>query len=101
MDADYLNQRLQQARIKQLQSSNKGLSVTQMARNLGNSIVKNVVSVVQGNELKLSDSETQNRLDICRQCPYFESGSQRCGKCGCYLAVKTYLKAEKCPIGKW
>jgi hypothetical protein len=32
---------------------------------------------------------------------FFDSLSERCSRCGCFLSVKTYLKAEKCPVGKW
>ncbi len=30
---------------------------------------------------------------------YFGFG--RCGKCGCFGGLKTPLKTEKCPLGKW
>lgn len=72
-----------------------------MARNVGSSIVKNVVSVAKGNDLKISSEEAEKRLGICKTCQFFDKTSQKCSKCGCYLAVKTYLKAEHCPVHKW
>lgn len=104
MSPEHLNKRLQEVKIKQLQSSNKGglmPSYGQIAKNVGSSLVKNTISVIQGNDLKISNEEAQKRLDICKACVFFDKNAQRCSKCGCYLSVKTYLKAERCPVGKW
>lgn len=103
MNPDYLKQRLEQTRMRQLQSSNKPQmpSLGRMAANVAQSVVRNAASVAQGNALKLDPSEANRRLSICRGCEFFSSEAQRCQKCGCYLSVKTYLKAEKCPVGKW
>ena len=76
-------------------------SWTQMAKNLGQSIISNVQSVAAGNALKISKEDADTRLAICKGCEFFNSQQERCGKCGCKMAVKTYLKAEKCPVGKW
>jgi hypothetical protein len=94
---------LQRARIAKLQSSTKAPipSVGSVARNLANSAIRNIKSVAAGNPLKATDQEGNNRLNICKSCEFFNTIQQRCNKCGCYMAVKTYLKAEKCPIGKW
>ncbi|MDI7165347.1 hypothetical protein Q4565_11745 [Leptospira santarosai] len=27
--------------------------------------------------------------------------SERCSICGCFVRLKTKLKSEACPIGKW
>lgn len=104
MNPQYLSQRLQEVKIKNLQSSVKARpmpSYAQMAKNVGNSLMKNTISVVQGNELRLSKEEAEKRESICKSCEFYEKSSSRCTKCGCFLAVKTYLKAEHCPVGKW
>lgn len=103
MDPNYLRARLNETRQRQLQSSNKPQlpSMGRMAMNAAQSVVKNAASVAQGNALKLDPAEANRRLSICQGCEYFLSGSQRCQKCGCFLSVKTYLKAESCPVGKW
>jgi hypothetical protein len=104
MDKNALKLSLQKARIDRLQASTKPPqmpSVASMAKNVVHSVVQNVQSVAAGNTLKLSDQEANNRLDICKSCDFFNSTQTRCNKCGCFMAVKTYLKAEKCPIGKW
>lgn len=103
MNRDQLKARLQEAEIKRLASSNKTQypSAMQMARNLGNSVINNAMSVVAGNSLRIDDSTAQNRLNTCKGCEFFNHVQERCGKCGCNMAVKTYLRAEKCPVGKW
>lgn len=100
---EQLKSKLDSAKIKSLESSNKNAypSQLQMAKNLGTSIVRNMQSVVAGNGLRISDEEANRRLNICSNCEYFDQIQKRCKKCGCFMAVKTYLKAEKCPLGKW
>jgi len=103
MDKNALKQSLQKARIASLQSSNKPPmpSVGAMARSVAESMVRNVQSVAAGNAFRLSEEQANSRLDICKTCEFFNSAQSRCNKCGCFMAIKTYLKAEKCPIGKW
>ena len=40
-----------------------------------------------------------NRKIICDSCE-FKEGS-KCGKCGCWLAHKTRVAEESCPMGYW
>lgn len=103
MNMDFFKKRLDETRIKQLQSSNKQImpNTGQMIRNFGQSVTRNIVSVASGNELRLEQKDADARLNICKGCEFFDSLSQRCSKCGCFLAVKTYLKAEHCPVNKW
>ena len=83
-------------------SGNSSLpSKVSMLRNLTSSIVNNAKSVYNGNALKLTKEEANSRLEICKKCEFFNSINERCTKCGCHMALKTYLKAEKCPVGKW
>lgn len=76
-------------------------SMYKMVNNLKNSIINNVSSVYNGNALNVSEEEAKKRLSICKSCEFFDQSRQRCSQCGCKLAIKTYLKAEKCPINKW
>lgn len=103
IDKEQLKARLDASKIRQLQGYKDTSLPTklQMAKNLGNSIVRNIKSVAAGNPLKISDEESSIRLEICKSCEFFNANAQRCNKCGCNMAVKTYLKAEKCPVGKW
>jgi len=103
MNRDSLKQSLQNNRIQQLASSNKPQmpSIGSMASNLAQSVVRNVQSVAAGNALRLDENAANQRLNICNGCEFFNQAQERCTKCGCFMAVKTYLKAEKCPVGKW
>jgi len=103
MDRNSLIKSLQSDRIKKLQSSTKQQlpSNFTMAKNLAGSVVRNVASVASGNSLNISQEEANRRLSICNGCEFFIKESQRCSKCGCNMAIKTYLKAERCPVGKW
>ena len=43
------------------------------------------------------------RRSICNACEFkIETlGVERCGKCGCFLSVKTKFNGMCCPINKW
>ena len=73
----------------------------EMLGNAMSSVVKMVYEGASGNQVKLSKEEAATRLEICNGCEFFRKSDQRCSKCGCFMAIKTYLKAEKCPTGKW
>jgi protein-arginine kinase activator protein McsA len=44
---------------------------------------------------------TENRMEICKECPFYFKATTQCKKCGCAMALKTKLEAAACPIGKW
>lgn len=44
---------------------------------------------------------SQERLEICSACPYYEKMIGRCQKCGCFMEFKTLMMEASCPIGKW
>ncbi|NBO98659.1 MAG: hypothetical protein EBU90_00760 [Proteobacteria bacterium] len=103
MNRDSLRQSLQNNRIQRLESSNKPSmpSLPKMVTNAAQAVVRNVQSVAAGNDLRLSSDEANSRLSVCKGCEFFDKNQERCGKCGCFMALKTYLKAERCPVGKW
>lgn len=41
------------------------------------------------------------RMAICRACPFLKLPFYRCEKCGCFMDLKTRLDGARCPIGKW
>lgn len=48
------------------------------------------------------DSELgEKRFEICKACPELIRLTKQCKKCGCFMVVKTKMKAAECPIGKW
>lgn len=95
------SRKIQQSASNRLPNQPPMPSPVQMTRNLLQSMGRNIQSVAAGNSLRISPEEAQKRLSICNTCEFFLKPQQRCGKCGCYMAVKTYLRAEKCPMGKW
>ena len=42
----------------------------------------------------------KERWDLCLGCEFL-TDSNKCEKCGCFMAVKHKLAQAKCPIGKW
>ena len=41
------------------------------------------------------------RFDICKGCDRLFKPTRTCKECGCFMAMKTWLKGADCPIGKW
>ena len=41
------------------------------------------------------------RLAICKTCEHYNSMLRNCGKCGCFLDVKTMMSGSTCPLMKW
>lgn len=71
--------------------------------------------------LFVRSSEYNRRLEICRNCKFFEATTQSCGTlivggeeqievqyrkksinlCGCVMPIKAKLSLATCPAGKW
>lgn len=43
----------------------------------------------------------EERLAICRECPFFIHATQQCKKCGCIMPQKAKLADAFCPEHKW
>jgi hypothetical protein len=79
---------------------NKLPSVIEKATNF----TKSVINYVANGMENVSNSVKEERMSICRACPFFNQTDPKnptCNKCGCYLEVKTGWASEKCPEGKW
>jgi uncharacterized paraquat-inducible protein A len=76
-------------------------TVTQMAKNIVETTVATVKTVANGNSPTVSEEDANKRKSICNGCEAFNKEQERCTKCGCHMAVKTYLRAATCPLGKW
>lgn len=75
--------------------------ITTQLSSLGESFGRNLKHWLAGGEMTEDDIRAQERLKICEGCEFYRASDFRCGKCGCRMKVKTYLKAERCPVGKW
>lgn len=62
--------------------------------------LKNRVQEVH--DATFADEElSKSRLEICNSCEHLLKLTGNCKKCGCFVAGKTKLKQQKCPINKW
>ena len=50
---------------------------------------------------RVTAEDSKNRLNICKECPFFIKLTRQCTKCGCIMTQKTKLADAFCPIGKW
>ena len=41
------------------------------------------------------------RLEICKACPFLIKATNQCKKCGCFMNLKTMLLDAVCPEHKW
>lgn len=48
----------------------------------------------------LEKEARQSRIEICESCEHLTK-LKFCSKCNCFMPVKTWLRAKKCPIGNW
>jgi uncharacterized paraquat-inducible protein A len=104
MDREKLkNMLLENSKIQKLASSNKPNmpNAFQIAGNLASTAVNVVKSTLEGNPLNVETDEADRRKNICNSCEFFNKAQERCSKCGCFMAVKAYIKAASCPVGKW
>ena len=52
--------------------------------------------------IERSSEEIKNeRMEICRSCPFFIKITTQCSKCGCVMEAKTRLAEASCPVNKW
>jgi hypothetical protein len=46
------------------------------------------------------DTRTK-RFEICKGCEELFKPTYTCKKCGCFMALKTWVDQATCPLGKW
>lgn len=71
--------------------------------NAVHAVGRNTKQALLGRAVLVEKETAAARLAICKTCDQFKPSSERCAhpNCACFLRVKTYLKAEKCPERKW
>lgn len=45
--------------------------------------------------------ERDRRMSICLVCPELVPDSKQCRSCTCFVALKTMLNHERCPLRRW
>lgn len=59
------------------------------------------IKAISKSGMELSTNEEhKRRYNICLACEYLSSGG-RCGKCGCFMKLKSKYKVMSCPINLW
>lgn len=80
-----------------------GPSFLQKAINFSSAVVHDVATGMQ----RCTEEEMDERIEICKTCPFYNHEDSSCNKCGCPLSRekiyrnKLYWKSSGCPIGKW
>jgi len=47
-----------------------------------------------------SEEDREIRVNLCKSCEKLNTLSF-CQICHCYMPLKTYIKTQQCPLGKW
>lgn len=78
-------------------------SIGQQGQNLAKFTFEVLKEAFKGGQEKLfvNPDVQKKRLDVCRECPYFDGQQGRCKHCGCFLAYKVRFSLESCPLNKW
>ena len=75
------------------------------AKNAAAAAGRAMTAAATNQPVTVPDAEFQRRMTICAACEFLDKSTQRCGKCGCYVAAavigKARLATEKCPINRW
>lgn len=76
-------------------------SLPEQGKNLAKFTFEVVKQAFSSNALFVSPEIKQQRLDICKQCEYYDAAQIRCKHCGCFLEHKTNFALDSCPLDKW
>jgi hypothetical protein len=91
--------------IKQKSGIAKLPTIGVMAKNVLGAAGRVITAATAGQPVQASEEVFQRRMKICTACEFLDKASQRCGKCGCFVAAqvigKARLATEKCPENKW
>jgi hypothetical protein len=49
----------------------------------------------------LSKDQRDKRHAVCKACDEYRSTLGQCKKCGCFMALKTWIGTSECPLKKW
>ena len=74
--------------------------VPEMAANLARAAADEVKAIFSGATAVPNDSIAA-RMETCRACEHFIHDQSRCSLCGCFAALKTRMRSQHCPVGKW
>ena len=90
---------IRRQQLEALKQKTQMPSLIEMGKNLISTATNAAKDVAAGNNPSATEEQANSRLQICRGCEHYVS--ERCTQCGCYMSVKTYIRAASCPVGKW
>ena len=61
--------------------------------------VSSELRAIVNQEPPVTEAEQERRFAICLRCEFFHDS--RCVKCGCFMALKSRMRSQSCPVGKW
>ena len=82
-------------------SEQKFPSFTKQAKNLANLAKDVATNFIDNGEVFASKTIQNERLDLCKNCDWYDSKESRCKHCGCFMEQKVKYAASTCPIFKW
>jgi len=74
-------------------------SMFDQAKNFMLTAANVMAGAASSGKITASSDVVEKRLAACHACPHLSRN--RCTVCGCYLNIKTGLKAADCPLKKW
>lgn len=86
-------------------STNTMPSAGRMALNAARAAYDVAKGAANGRGLRATDAEVERRAAVCalNACGKHVAGTDRCAHpgCGCWLKVKRWFAAQRCPDGRW
>ena len=76
-------------------------SVPEMGANLAKFAFDLIKKSMKGDALLVSKEISDQRMEICKSCEYYDAEQLRCRHCGCFLEHKVKWALDSCPIEKW
>ena len=80
-------------------------SLPKQAISASKAISRALAALAVGDPVLSTAEVIARRRGLCELCEFSEPRDgrkkRRCSKCGCYLAAKTRLATEQCPVGVW
>lgn len=57
--------------------------------------------LLNANKERVGAALKDERMALCKACPFYIKTTHQCRKCGCFMDLKTQLSDAFCPVGKW
>ncbi len=75
--------------------------LTEQIANASHALLRAGKALLTGRPLQRSQAQQEACLAVCAACDRWDDQAGRCLECGCYMALKSRLATEQCPLGRW